>query len=87
MNAEHRSKGSQGENFTRFSPLTPLSSKTRGEAAPQSGDGSSGKGDAGRSPPAVSVRDEPCPTDYRSGTNARPLFGFIGITSWFAPAS
>ena len=24
---------------------------------------------------------------YLSGTNARPLFGFIGITSWFAPAS
>jgi hypothetical protein len=24
---------------------------------------------------------------YFSGTNASPLFGFIGITSWFAPAS
>ena len=24
---------------------------------------------------------------YFSGTNAIALFGFIGITSWFAPAS
>jgi hypothetical protein len=27
------------------------------------------------------------PTDQSSRTNASPLFGFIGITSWFAPAS
>jgi hypothetical protein len=31
--------------------------------------------------------DRACRPDYCSGTNARPLLGFIGITSWFAPAS
>ena len=35
----------------------------------------------------ANLRRRPAATGYSSGTKARPLFGFIGITSWFAPAS